>query len=297
MRVFIDYRKKSYEFDVKESMTVNELKELIANECHLIKVRQALKIMVTEKEPLRLTDDKKTLADYSVKMDTHIILRDIGPQVGYRDVFVFEYAGPLVIMLLLAMRPSFIYGSSSEPMTEQARLAVLAWTLHYAKRLLETFFVHKFSHGTMPLSNLFKNCTYYWGYALFVGYTLCHPLYTPVANWTVVYAALIGMLLCECVNGAVHLQFSHMRKADGSQERPIPMGILFKFVSCPNYCAEVCSWICFTVLTHSLPSLLFTITGFLQMYVWAVKKHKGYLKMYGDNYKKLHRKAIIPFLL
>ena len=53
---------------------------------HLIKVRQALKIMVTEKEPLRLTDDKKTLADYSVKMDTHIILRDIGPQVGYRDV-------------------------------------------------------------------------------------------------------------------------------------------------------------------------------------------------------------------
>ena len=33
MTVFIDYRKKSYEFDVKESMTVNELKELIANEC------------------------------------------------------------------------------------------------------------------------------------------------------------------------------------------------------------------------------------------------------------------------
>ena len=49
-------------------------------------MRQALKIMVTEKEPLRLTDDKKTLADYSVKMDTHIILRDIGPQIGYRDV-------------------------------------------------------------------------------------------------------------------------------------------------------------------------------------------------------------------
>ena len=49
-------------------------------------MRQALKIMITEKEPLRLTDDKKTLADYGVKMDTHIILRDIGPQVGYRDV-------------------------------------------------------------------------------------------------------------------------------------------------------------------------------------------------------------------
>lgn len=98
-----------------------------------------------------------------------------------------------------------------------------------------------------------------------------------------------------------------MRKADGSQERPIPMGPLFQFVSCPNYCAEVCSWICFSILTHSLPcrflpllitlAILFTLTGFLQMYVWAVKKHKGYLKTYGDAYKKLHRKAIIPFLL
>ena len=44
-------------------------------------------------------------------------------------------------------------------------------------------------------------------------------------------------------------------------------------------------------------ALLFTLTGFLQMYVWAVKKHKGYLKTYGDTYKKLHRKALIPFLL
>ena len=59
---------------------------------------------------------------------------------------------------------------------------------------------------------------------------------------------------------------------------------------------------------HALPSLhavgdaascvalLFTITGFLQMAVWAMKKHRGYLKTYGDAYKKLHRKAIVPFI-
>jgi len=57
----------------------------------LIKVRQAMKIMITEKEPLRLTDDRKTLQDYQVKMDSHIILRDIGPQVGYRDVIYVSY--------------------------------------------------------------------------------------------------------------------------------------------------------------------------------------------------------------
>ena len=92
-----------------------------------------MKIMITEKEPLRLSDDRKTFADYDVKMDAHIILRDIGPQIGYRNVnvfsipyfylqvFVLEYAGPLVIMLLLAMRPSFIYGHCDESISGPAK--------------------------------------------------------------------------------------------------------------------------------------------------------------------------------
>jgi len=33
---------------------------------------------------------------------------------------------------------------------------MVCWTLHYAKRLLETIFVHRFSHSTMPIRNLFK---------------------------------------------------------------------------------------------------------------------------------------------
>ena len=37
-------------------------------------------------------------------------------------------------------------------------IACACWTLHYAKRLLETVFVHRFSHNTMPIRNLFKVC-------------------------------------------------------------------------------------------------------------------------------------------
>mgnify|MGYP007089578453 FL=1 len=51
-------------------------------------MRQALKTISSDKQPLRFVDDKKTLADYNVALDTHIILRDMGPQIGYRDVFL-----------------------------------------------------------------------------------------------------------------------------------------------------------------------------------------------------------------
>ena len=69
------------------------------------------------------------------------------------------------------------------------RLGAVCWIAHYAKRLLETVFVHRFSNATMPIMNIFKNSIYYWGFAAFVAYNNCHPLYTapPMSQ---VYAGL-----------------------------------------------------------------------------------------------------------
>jgi very-long-chain enoyl-CoA reductase len=108
-----------------------------------------------------------------------------------------EYAGPLIIYLLFYIRPSLIYGSSasSKPIHLAAQLVEFScrnqifencfslgaacWTFHYAKRIFETIFVHRFSHSTMPILNLFKNCGYYWGFTALVSYFVNHPKYTP----------------------------------------------------------------------------------------------------------------------
>jgi very-long-chain enoyl-CoA reductase len=245
-----------------------------------------------------------------------------------RFVFIYEYLGPILIMLLYASRPSWIYGdvasktsvfdwfpfleyvpsvsnfltsngllsSSNVSFSTQTQIAIFAWVFHFLKRELETIFVHKFSRPTMPLSNLFKNSFYYWGFALVVGYVLCSPKYTPNKDEFMFQIGMSLMLVAELINFLVHLQLSMMRPNEGSEKREAPKGVLFSLVSCPNYTAEVLSWVGFSLATKIASSWAFTLVGFLQMTQWALQKHSGYKKS-DENYKKLGRKAIVPFLI
>jgi very-long-chain enoyl-CoA reductase len=246
-----------------------------------------------------LADDGKTLAAYGVKSGAQLVFKDLGPQIGYRTVFVAEYLGPLLFVLLYAARPSFIYGAdaAAKPFDKTAWLGVACWTAHFFKREFETFFVHRFSRPTMPLFNLFKNCAYYWSFGLVVGYPLCHPDYTAPTSELQVQLGLALFAVSEFLNFCVHVQLRNLRPAEGSKERPVPKGPLFALVSCPNYTFEVLGWVGFSLVTQIFFSYVFTLFGFIQMAEWAIKKHRGYVKSYGDAYKKLRRKAIVPFAI
>lgn len=245
----------------------------------------------------RLDDDKKTLADYDIGTMPILKFKDLGAQIGYRTVFLVEYFGPMLFVGLYALRPSFIYGAdaNSTPFNWVAALGVICWMIHFLKREFETIFIHKFSRPTMPLSNLFKNCAYYWVFGAVIGYPLCSPSFTPPSE-TQVYIGLAIFALCEVGNLICHIMLSNLRPAEGSQARTIPSGFLFNYVACPNYTFEIFSWVGFSIMTQLPFSYLFTLVGFLQMADWAQKKHKGYKKTYDKEYTKLRRKAIIPFI-
>ena len=51
------------------------------------------------------------------------------------------------------------------------------------QRIFETGNVHVFSHATMPIFNLFRNCSYYWLFAAFVSFNMNHPGYTEPNFW------------------------------------------------------------------------------------------------------------------
>ena len=68
----------------------------------------------------------------------------------------------------------------------------------------------------------------------------------------------------------------------------------FSLVSCANYMFEVLAWISFSMIAGNWLSWLFTLVSGVQMALWAMKKHKAYLKEFPDYPKG--RKAMIPFL-
>ncbi|KAH7935204.1 hypothetical protein HPB52_004792 [Rhipicephalus sanguineus] len=185
------------------------------------------------------------------------------------QVFLVEYFGPLALYLLTVSRPSWIYGqyASRHNMDVAVKIAAGCWSLHYVKRLLETLFVHRFSHGTMPITNLFKNCSYYWLFGLYIGYYVNHPLYTPPALGPVqVYGGLAAFLCKQTLQCLFEGQrFNKCRVFSGTKERRIPVPtsnpftLLFEFVSCPNYTYEVMAWLSFTFMTQCLPGKNFNV--------------------------------------
>ncbi|MEE6495695.1 hypothetical protein FKM82_002119 [Ascaphus truei] len=237
----------------------------------------------------RSLKDEEILQDLPVGTTATLYFRDLGPQIGWTMVFLTEYAGPLLVYFLFYFRMPFFYGLA-EAFTSSphsvVHLACCCHSFHYIKRLIETIFVHRFSHGTMPLRSIVKNCFFYWGFAAWLAYYINHPLYTPPSYGKKQISSALIMFLVD---------FS------GSRSRRIPLPTrnpftwLFFFVSCPNYTYEVGTWISFTVMTQCAPVGLFTLIGFIQMTIWAKEKHHRYVKEFKD-YPSL-RMPIIPFLL
>uniref|UniRef100_U5EW85 very-long-chain enoyl-CoA reductase n=1 Tax=Corethrella appendiculata TaxID=1370023 RepID=U5EW85_9DIPT len=281
---------------VQAQTSVRELK---------VSVHHLKKSLNPHRQSLRLESRGKTLKDtdtiesLSLRDGAKLYCKDLGPQISWKGVFLAEYAGPLFVYLLFYQRPSFIYGDIIRPVSLTANIAAACWSIHYAKRLLETLFVHRFSHATMPLRNLFKNCIYYWGFAAYVAYHVNHPLFTEPCRGCML-AAVTGFMISELGNFSIHVNLRNLRPA-GSTVRKIPvpdsnpLTKLFNFVSCPNYTYEFTSWLFFSIATQCIPAYLFTAAGMYQMTVWAIGKHKNYKKEFKDYPKG--RKAILPFII
>ncbi|KAI5475362.1 enoyl reductase [Pseudohyphozyma bogoriensis] len=302
MKVTLNSRKPSRKFPLtieihSSGATIGELKKLVAAKTKLHIHRQR----ITTADKKVLEDDAESLASVGVKEGDALDIKDLGPQIPWRTVFLIEYFGPLFIHPFFYYAQELVYRQKFEHSKMQS-IALVLVLAHYAKRELETIFVHHFSSATMPFFNVFKNSGHYWGLS---GLLLAVPLYGPWnsaqklagtlrANDNYINITVGIWLYAELSNLITHLNLSSLRPA-GTRVRKIPKGYGFNLVSCANYWFEVVAWVAFTALTLDYAALLFTVVATAQMAVWALKKHKRYRKEFGNEYPK-GRKVMIPFV-
>ena len=279
--------------------TVSDLKKVIKTDCKRLKLavcRQRLSLPTGQQakdknqKPVVL-EDERSLISYGVKDGSVIILKDLGPQISWRMVFFLEYLGPLLIHQAYLIHS--IYFAKRELGLVQL-LAYAMVTFHFLKREYETIMVHRFSHSTMPLSNLFKNSAHYWILSGFgIGHFLYSSSYQSTKSVSMIYACVAVFIVAELANFRTHLILRDLRPA-GSSARAIPRGFGFNLLSCPNYFFEMLAWCAFSFMTDLPSAWFFTVVASGQMWLWAVKKHKRYIKEFPDYPK--NRKPMIPFL-
>ncbi|KAI0547374.1 3-oxo-5-alpha-steroid 4-dehydrogenase-domain-containing protein [Xylaria curta] len=246
-----------------------------------------------------------------------IIVKDLGPQISWKLVYLCEYFGPLVFHLLFVGVRNHLYpavypyiksivpapnpAAASGELTSVQQAAFAMIMAHFLKRELEVLFVHKFSANTMPAAFIVRNSFFYWVFAGLLGALEIYAPFSASARAEPFLSSpsdVLGLALYvvgELCNANVHWYLSTLRKP-GETARKIPTGLGFKLVTCPNYMFEIIAWVGVILVTRSPTLVVFITIGSYFMYIWALGKEKAYRKQFGDKYKK-KRFVVLPYLL
>ncbi|KAJ7475210.1 3-oxo-5-alpha-steroid 4-dehydrogenase-domain-containing protein [Mycena galericulata] len=273
-------------------------------------IQQAHPSFYTTRQKISLPETSKALPDDSAILfgsagDAELSVGDLGPQAGWRTVFIVEYIGPLIIHPLVYHLPKLFYGVDVQHSALQKSVYAMV-LIHFLKRELETIFVHRFLHATMPFVNIFRNSAHYH---LLSGVLLAYDMYRPgfsapaVAgtwrdNGVLLSVAWALWVFAQLSNLSTHLTLRALRPA-GTTTRAVPLGYGFSApfnLTSPNYFFELLGWGTVCAMSGSLAASLFLAMSGWTMTAWARKKHVAYKREFGDKYPR-NRKAILPRLL
>ncbi|KAG6469453.1 hypothetical protein ZIOFF_074170 [Zingiber officinale] len=272
--------------ELADEATVNDLQEAIharIKKYYPSRQRLTLPFLAGSKGKPTVLIPKNKLADYCDGNTNNltVVFKDLGVQVSYSTLFFWEYLGPLIIYPICYYFPVYKYfGYEGERVVYPVQTyALYYWCFHYFKRIMETFFIHRFSHATSPLSNVFRNCAYYWTFGTYIAYHVNHPLYTPVSDLQMKIGFTFG-LICQISNLYCHLILRNLRSPSGNGGYQIPGGFLFNIVTCANYTTEIYQWLGFNIATQTIAGYVFLIVATLIMTNWAFAKHWRLKKLF-----------------
>ncbi|KAI0389704.1 3-oxo-5-alpha-steroid 4-dehydrogenase-domain-containing protein [Xylariaceae sp. FL0594] len=310
--------------EVPDDATVEDTKKQIAR---LSRTSDFNRIGIFDPVARKTFKDRNAVLSQQEPVVKHgeIVVKDLGPQISWKLVYLCEYLGPLLFHPFFLSVRKHLYPAvypyikdvvpSPDPvaavtgaLTGTQRAAFWMIMAHFVKRELEVLFVHKFSANTMPAAFIVRNSAFYWSLAGFLGALEIYAPFSPTAlagdflspsssssSFLIDALGLALYVFGELCNAHVHWYLSSLRKP-GETARKIPRGLGFGLVTCPNYMFEIVAWIGIILITRSPTLVVFIAIGSYFMYVWGWGKEKAYRKEFGDKYKK-KRSVMLPGLL
>ena len=284
MRIKVLHHAKKTELatvELPEEATVEDLNQAIFEQTGIAPIRQR----VCQEQVTFLFG--KRIRDLVRLADFEVTVKDLGPQLPYKALFIIEYLGPLLSI------PFFYLTTSNHSLA--ACFGAWLGLLHFLKRELESEFVHIFSNASVPVSGSIKNIVHYWGiFGLLVVGELF--LFTRRdADWPRwLYWLFAGLFLfCEFMNYKCHVVLRNLRLdssgAVDPHKRGVPAGWGFQLAHCANYSWEILAWMVFAIMTKTYASYLFLAFASYIMAVWAKKKKALLLKALGPDHPEIEQ--------
>lgn len=215
-----------------------------------------------------------------------------GPTVGNRLGWVLMESPVFFAMLALW---------ACSPRRADAAPATMAalFLLHYFQR---SFIFPMLIRGKsrMPLAIIAMGVVFNLINAYMIGGWIFYvaPEGSYPASWLGSPEFIIGTLLFF-TGMAINWQSDHIvrnLRKPGDTRHYIPKGGMYRYVTSANYFGEFTEWVGFAILSWSAAGAVFALWTFANLAPRAMKIHKRYLAEFGDEYSRLHRRYIIPFI-
>ena len=186
----------------------------------------------------------------------------------------------------------FLLGQDSVKLVPVVFLVM--WEFHYIYRAFIYPVRLRYKRKPMPLLLMFFGIVFNFINVYFNGRYIFIISEGHLARWVMDFRFIIGFTLF-IAGIAINIHSDNilinLRKS-GETGYHIPNGILYEWISCPNYFGEIVEWVGWAIATWSLPGLSFALWTTANLAPRAKSHHLWYHEHFKNYPKK--RKILLP---
>ncbi|MBQ8811454.1 MAG: DUF1295 domain-containing protein [Bacteroidales bacterium] len=221
-----------------------------------------------------------------------------GPAINNKTAWVLMEAPAFIFMLHYTLRFA-LSGTDTGNSKEVLYIMAGLFLIHYFQRSF-IFPLMMRGKSKMPVAIMLMGLTFNTLNAYIIGGWLYSeaPAGMYGTSWLYSPQFIIGLIVF--ITGMIiNLHSDHVirnLRKPGDTRHHIPRKGLYRYVTSANYFGELTEWIGYAILTWSPAGLLFAAWTFANLGPRARSLTEKYEAEFGEEYKKLNKKHLIPFI-